>query len=75
MRAEPVSTSPVYDVSSAPLGAAGWALYVFLLFEQAGGAPFPNRFLDDAQHAAAGRGPRMFLLGGEQPAPDERTAP
>lgn len=57
------------------LHAALRALYVFLLFERAGGAPFPNRFLDDAQHAAAGRGPRTFLLGGERPALDERTAP
>jgi hypothetical protein len=57
------------------LHAALRALYVFLLFERAGGAPFPNRFLDDAQRAAAGRGPCTFLLGGERPAPDERTAP
>jgi hypothetical protein len=57
------------------LHAALLALYVFLLFARAGGPVFADRFLDDAQRAAAGRGPRTFLLGGERPAPDQRTAP
>lgn len=47
------------------------ALFVFLLFERAGGAPFPNRFLDDAQRAATRVGPRTYLLGGERPAVGE----